>query len=144
MSETTWRLAPAEATEEMAVRAFQTVDLALAAVEMGPCDQYRYAYRASLSAAPKPPAGLYVVSEDGTARRVEVDVIRFVKWIVEKSWDGCDVDGADIQDLAIKCGILTEVEFDPEKHDDPFWGSEPGDPWLVFSDGFRALTGEER
>ena len=74
MSETTWRLAPAEATEEMAVRAFQTVDLALAAVEMGPCDQYRYVYRASLSAAPKPPAGLYEAREDGSVRLIETDV----------------------------------------------------------------------
>lgn len=50
---------------------------------------------------------------------------------IMKDWpEGYDIDGMDLQEMAIKHGILVEIEggFDPEKHDCPY-GSEKGDPW---------------
>src|SRR5690606_20882628 len=45
-------------------------------------------YRAMLAAAPKPPAGLYEVREDGSVRRVEVDVVEMLQSIITRAYSG--------------------------------------------------------
>ena len=71
----------------------------------------------------------------------------FIKYCVEESafqgcdLDGCDRNGWDVQDYAVKCGILVEVPYDPAKHgDDHDIEPEPGDPWFEFSPEFKAFT----
>lgn len=67
-----------------------------------------------------------------------LEVAEFVKWcITEGSFNGCDIDGADAQDQAVKFGIIRQVEYDPEKHG-PSDLAEPGDRWFVFTDEFKA------
>jgi hypothetical protein len=53
---------------------------------------------------------------------------------VMKDWpEGFDIDAADLQDMAIKHGLLQEVEggFDPEQHEDEHGCAEPGDSWFM-------------
>lgn len=50
-----------------------------------------------------------------------------------KTWwefDCTGFDGADIQELGIKHGLLEMVPYDPEKHGESDWGHKPGDDWL--------------
>lgn len=47
---------------------------------------------------------------------------------------GCDWDGGSLQELAVKCGILVEVSYDPDIDGPNDYGVEPGDPWYVFAD----------
>lgn len=69
-----------------------------------------------------------------------MDLAGFAKWAVGCSFDGSDVDGGDIQSMAVKFGILTEVKYDPDVHGESEFSEyhEPGDPWYVFSDAFKA------
>jgi hypothetical protein len=53
---------------------------------------------------------------------------------VMMNWsEGLDVDAGDLQDMAIKHGLLRQVEggFDPEQHDDLHGCAEPGDSWFM-------------
>ena len=54
---------------------------------------------------------------------------------VMENWpDYGDIDGWELQDMAVKAGVLTEVEggFDPEVHDDTQGVfPEPGDQWFI-------------
>lgn len=67
-----------------------------------------------------------------------MDLATFVKECVNVCWEGCDMDGGDIEALAIDCGILIPVDFDPAIHVDHSGGSNPGDPWFVYTDEFKA------
>lgn len=68
----------------------------------------------------------------------------FVSWVVKTNcWEYRDLDGGDVQDMAVKCGILTETTYDPEKHGESEWDNEPGDPWYVFSDEFKNALKKE-
>jgi hypothetical protein len=73
---------------------------------------------------------------------IAMDLAKFAKWAVECSFEGCDLDGGDTQDMAVKCGILTEVKYDPKVHGEYSEYVEPGDPWYVFSDEFKAAQTE--
>jgi hypothetical protein len=53
---------------------------------------------------------------------------------VMTDWSECyDVDAADLQTMAIKHGLLQEIEggFDPEHHEDQHGCAEPGDRWFM-------------
>ena len=61
-----------------------------------------------------------------------------VKDMLEQFWEhGGDVDGFDLQDSALKFGILVETKYDPALHGEGE-DAEPGDPWYVFSPQFEA------
>ena len=62
----------------------------------------------------------------------------FAEFIIRGSWDGKDVDGGEIQDLAVEHGLLIETKYDPEKHGPNNYDLEPGDPYLIFTDEFKA------
>lgn len=51
---------------------------------------------------------------------------RFAQKIME-AWPTCDVDGADLQEIAIECGILEPSQPTQEEMDEE--GLEPFDPW---------------
>jgi hypothetical protein len=69
-----------------------------------------------------------------------MNLAEFARWAVENgTWSGCDLDGADIQDKALECGVIVQVPYDPEKHGTQYHGElDPGEPWYVFSDEFYA------
>lgn len=59
----------------------------------------------------------------------------FANEVICSSWDG-DLDGADIQDLAEKYGLIREVAFDPRRHADNYGvGASRGDPWFTRAGG---------
>ena len=64
---------------------------------------------------------------------VKPDFEAFSKDIMSEWPEGFDIDGGDLQDKAIKHGLLYPVEggFDPEKHWDTHGCAEPGDPWFM-------------
>jgi hypothetical protein len=72
-----------------------------------------------------------------------LNLAEFAKWAI-RSGPWSDLDGGDIQDKAVECGILVETQYDPEKHGPTETDQEPGDPWYVFSDEFKsALTSDK-
>ncbi|AVX04189.1 hypothetical protein MXMO3_01663 [Maritalea myrionectae] len=58
------------------------------------------------------------------------DFEAFAKDVME-AWPQGDIEGFELQEKAIKHGMIVEIEggYDPEKHDDDFGGAEPGDTW---------------
>ena len=61
----------------------------------------------------------------------------FFKWAMrEGPWQGCDLDGASVQDKAQTLGLIIKVPFDPERHEDKSGvDPAPGDDWFVFAPG---------
>lgn len=71
-----------------------------------------------------------------------MNVAEFAKECLQVAFEGCGLDGGDIQDLAVKHGLIEQVAFDPSKHYDPEGVTEDGDQWFAYTDGFKAaLTG---
>lgn len=65
-------------------------------------------------------------------------LVKFAENAFRVSWDGCDLDGFEIQDKGVALGLLTKSEYDPSIHGDDFEG-EPGDTYYTYSDAFKAL-----
>lgn len=66
-------------------------------------------------------------------------IAKFVRWcITEGCFAGCDLDGGSVQDMAVECGIIKPVKYDPKAHGPNNVGAEAGDDWFVFSDKFKA------
>ncbi len=65
----------------------------------------------------------------------------FFRWaMTEGPWDGCDLDGGDVQEKACKLGLIIKTKYDPAKHGEPpaafdFCDIEPGDDWYVIAPG---------
>lgn len=59
------------------------------------------------------------------------DYKAFAHDIIAGSFDGSAFEGCEIQDIAVKHGILKQVAYDPKAHgrSDEL---EPGDPWFEF------------
>jgi|KBSSwiStaDraftv2_1062776.scaffolds.fasta_scaffold10835_18 hypothetical protein len=71
------------------------------------------------------------------ARRAAV---KFANMVLEAYWPSCfDIDGADIQSMGVKSGIMVEVPggYDEVKHGESEYGAEPGDTWYVAHPGLR-------
>jgi len=67
----------------------------------------------------------------------KLDLVCFAKTIAELG--SSIVDGFDIEELAVKHGILYETKFDPNIHVDEYDILEPGDPWFEYTDEFKKL-----
>ena len=67
----------------------------------------------------------------------------FAKWIVDQTFEGSEPDGFEIQDYAIKCGILKETTYDPAKHGESEFDADIGDPYLEHSPEFKAAIAAE-
>lgn len=64
----------------------------------------------------------------------------FAREVLGALWEGYDLDGADIQELGLKYGLITREAFDPEKHTDHLGvGVYPGDEWFVEIPALRAF-----
>lgn len=68
-----------------------------------------------------------------------MDLTTFALWCVEQVFEGCDLDGGDVQDKAVECGVLVPTRYDPAIHGENQVDAEPGDDWYVFSPEFKAL-----
>jgi len=69
--------------------------------------------------------------------------VKFANLILDAYWPDCnDIDGAEIQELGIKSGVMQEVPggYDPEKHGESVYDAEPGDTWYVAHPGLALLT----
>ncbi|TDQ63617.1 hypothetical protein ATL17_1624 [Maritalea mobilis] len=58
------------------------------------------------------------------------DFEAFAKDVME-AWPEGDLEGFELQEKAIKHGLIYEVDggYDPKKHEDLYGCSEPGDTW---------------
>lgn len=63
----------------------------------------------------------------------------FARDMMRIAFDGCDADGALIQEIGVDFGLLVETKYDPVIHGENSVGAEPGDIWYVFSDEFRSV-----
>ncbi len=77
----------------------------------------------------------------------EMDLRGFVRDLMQGYFenDCYDIDGGDIQDLAIKHGLANEVaatEADCKDERAQEYGVEPGDPYLRWSGPLQALLKE--
>lgn len=68
----------------------------------------------------------------------------FFRWAMNYAWGG-DIDGADVQDRALKLGLIERTEYDPAKHGplpEEFEGLvDPGDEWFVLSPDVQLKEG---
>ena len=77
-------------------------------------------------------AELYLASiaRERGMREFAKHIIRTYAWGV----GGCgEPDGGDVQDMAIKYGLLVATAYDPEKHGPNDCDLEKGDQWFEFS-----------
>ncbi len=58
--------------------------------------------------------------------------VAFADRMLELLWAGESIDGCDIQETAVECGLIAEVPggFDPSKHCDPSGVCRPGDSFF--------------
>lgn len=58
---------------------------------------------------------------------------KFADAVLNYLWDGAvEIDAGDVQDLAVKYGLVYETKFDPDEHTDHEGvGVEAGDPWFM-------------
>ena len=60
----------------------------------------------------------------------------FARWAVMNGpFQGCDLDGSQIQDEAVRYGIIEETVYDQEIHGDA--NCEVGDKYFVFTEDFK-------
>ena len=57
----------------------------------------------------------------------------FAKEIIQCMIDDCVTDGFDVQELAMRHGLIVDVPYDPIVHGESDC-CEPGDSWFVFSE----------
>jgi len=57
------------------------------------------------------------------------NVLAFAIECIEVAFQGGDLGGADIQDAAVKYGLLVEAKFDPQLDHDPDGCAGPGATW---------------
>lgn len=65
----------------------------------------------------------------------------FAKVIIASScWDGSDLTGGEVQDIAETFGLIKKVPFDPKKHNGQNAEYvEPGMDWFEFSGPLASL-----
>ena len=65
----------------------------------------------------------------------------FAAWAIRSgAFNGTGLDGDDIQEKAIECGLIIETKYDPDVHGHSEASEyvSPGDRWFVFSDDLKA------
>lgn len=73
--------------------------------------------------------------------RLSATLARFARDVLATLWEGCHLDGGEIQDLAEKHGLIREVSFHPARHTDHLGvGAQAGDPWWVEEKWLRKLA----
>ena len=67
-----------------------------------------------------------------------MNLAEFARECIQTAFEGYDLSGGDIQELAIKHGLIHQVAFDPARHHDPDNLTKEGDVWFNHTDGFTA------
>ena len=69
-----------------------------------------------------------------------MNIAQFARYcIMESAFSGRDLDGGDVQEEALRLGLLKQVSFDPAAgHIDATGSTQPGEPFLMLSEGFKA------
>ena len=76
-------------------------------------------------------------------RQAEKAAVKFANAILDTYWPECnDIDGADIQERAVKAGIMIDAPggYDPDKHGESEYDAAPGDPWYIAHPGLKYGT----
>mgnify|MGYP003657416314 CR=1 FL=1 len=62
-------------------------------------------------------------------------LVAFAREIIRGAWEGDSFDGAEIQEMAEKHGLIVKEPggFDPAKHKDRYGDAEPGDEWYALA-----------
>jgi hypothetical protein len=102
---------------------------------------YRCSARAALAAAgPDMPGENVCASPRGEASDEHYRaLLRFAWMALEGFWYRYE---GEMQEAGIKCGLLVETKYDPEKHRLDSYGADPGDEWYVFADWLQAETSD--
>jgi hypothetical protein len=78
-------------------------------------------------------------AENERLRMATMKLAEFASWVLDRSlFVGADLCGADVQDKAVECGLLVETTYNPNVHGENDCDAEPGDPWFIFSNEFKA------
>lgn len=70
-------------------------------------------------------------------RQQETDItqlVNFARQVIDVAFEGGGLDGGEIQEMAVNCGLLNAVEYDPEKHGEVNEYIEPGDTVYLYAD----------
>lgn len=65
-------------------------------------------------------------------------LVDFAEGMIQDAFDGRDVEGSDIQERAVACGLIIETTYSYERHGENEVDAEDGDPWYKFSPAFKA------
>lgn len=79
-------------------------------------------------------------------QKVIEGIKEFAKWALrEGSWEGCSLDGGDVQDIAHKLGLISSHRAtEANKHIwEPFENTEEGDEFFIFTSALASLVGKE-
>jgi hypothetical protein len=69
----------------------------------------------------------------GSSMTTTDDYKAFAEWVIRTGcWEGCGLNGGEIQDKALEFGIIEKVDYDPAVHGPNNVGAEPGASWFVF------------
>lgn len=80
-----------------------------------------------------------------TAAPLTDRLAKFFDHMMEVVWEHSDPEGADIQDIAEKLGLIQRVDFDPNIHSDHYGiGLEPGDDWFQLAPDIRAALAKAK
>jgi hypothetical protein len=72
------------------------------------------------------------------AAREEMKLVDFAEGMIQDAFDGHDVEGSDIQERAVACGLIIETTYSYERHGENEVDPKDGDPWYEFSPAFKA------
>lgn len=87
------------------------------------------------TATSSPPSGR--PESEPVAKRLAL----FLRDAAREGWDGCGLDGCDIQDNAVKYGLFKMEPYDPDKHGESNC-CDPGEDWYVLADDVQALLSD--
>lgn len=75
-------------------------------------------------------------------KTIEQKLAQFFDNCIRQSWEGQDMEGGEIQDMAKALGLIQSEPFDPEKHDasDCEFDIAPGEDWFTIVPAVVALV----
>lgn len=75
---------------------------------------------------------------------VERRLALFAMSMLEISWAGSNAGGDEIQEEAVRLGLVEMVPFDPVVHNDPSGAAEAGDDYFDITKDLRGILDETR
>lgn len=67
----------------------------------------------------------------------------FSQWIINETFRGSEPDGGQIQEQAVECGLLVKTTYDPERHGESEFDTQPGDTYFEYSPELKAAIAAE-